>query len=656
MRTGTSAKVAAMTRGSGGRRRGSRRRPRRSPRSGTPSRSAGGQPPPAVWRAARTPDRAARGCPWHWRRRRRARRQAASPARPRGPGLARRCRDGAVVQPAVEEAQQHAVVRADLDWAGEAEALGCAADDAPGDAAVEQAVGRADDVAALDRQPLGAHLPADAAAVMDLPRGLEIAFGGGLRGRGDAGERQRGGERGRAGEARHGAADGVLLPVEGGLGIAADDLLSAPGLEGLVVDPRGRETGAGDEAAASVDAASVPAIYPGRVGGRARRGPARAVPHRHQLGRSRRAGPGGRRAGRRRGCAAPGGSAGVVGGVGLVGAQGRPGELIQDPLVIPRRRQAAQADVVGLAGDGVIEIEGDRAAVGRPLVPDEGLPMDPPGGDGALDPVRGVERRAGGRIDVAGDERDPIAGGRPLAGHLRIVVQRCRADLTDHDPALQLEQVGHRLARGDAAVPLGAVDRFHDRLVRLQVTPHDRAQQQVCRRHDHALDRPQDVRDGIGVRVIDRPLVAARQRHLGAGGIGVLVEGQRRAALLAIDHQQVGQEHRRAVERIGRRGRRVPHIVVRDRVLQAVVLAGAGLLGRAEVHQDGPPPPADPGVRHREALGERIIRVPVLLAHHRHAREHLVGHIGPVRIANGDRRALEIDRVGRDNGIGHDPS
>ena len=389
--------------------------------------------------------------------------------------------------------------------------------------------------------------------------------------------------------------------------------------------------------------------------------------------------------------------AGVVGGVGLIGAQGRPGELIQDPLVIPRRRQAAQADVVGLAGDGVIEIKGDRAAIGPPLVPDEGRPMDPPGGlvalrpvldldldivaarraarsvgveqrpgdidsdahrsgGGALDPVRGVERRAGGRIDVAGDERDPVAGGRPLAGHLRIVVQRCRADLTDHDPALQLEQVGHRLARGDAAVPLGAVDRLHDRLVRPQVTPHDRAQQQVRRRHDHALDRPQDVRDGIGVRVIGRPLVVARQRHLGAGGIGVLVEGQRRAALLAIDHQQVGQEHRRAVERIGRRGRRVPHIVVRDRVLQAVVLAGAGLLERAAVHQGGPPPPADPGVRHREALGERIIRVRVLLAHHRHAREHLVGYIGPVRIANGDRRALEIDRVGRDNGIGHDPS
>ena len=340
-----------MTRGSGGRRRGSRRRPRRSPRSGTPGWRAGGPPPSAVWRAARTPDRAARGCPWHWRRRQ-------QDLAARGPGLARRCRDGAVVQPAVGEAQQHAVVRADLDLAGEAEALGCVADDAPGDAAVEQAVGRADDVAALDRQPLGAHLPADAAAVMDLPRGLEVAFGGGLRGRGDAGERQRGGERGRAGEARHGAADGVLLPVEGGLGIAAGDLLGAPGggpvdlegagddvlgrdqrgdrpaalvpngaelaraparagaaalrdqsedlgvghlavdheaapqallvgpgapgLEGLVVDPRGRETGAGDEAAASVDAASVPAIYPGRVGGRARRGPARAVPHRHQ--------------------------------------------------------------------------------------------------------------------------------------------------------------------------------------------------------------------------------------------------------------------------------------------------------------------------------------------------------------------------------------
>ena len=108
------------------------------------------------------------------------------------------------MQPAVGEVQQHAVVRADLDRAGEAEALGCAADDTPDDAAVEQAVGRADDDAALDRQPLGAHLPADAAAVMDLPRGLKVALGGGLRGGGDAGERQRGGERGRAGEARPG--------------------------------------------------------------------------------------------------------------------------------------------------------------------------------------------------------------------------------------------------------------------------------------------------------------------------------------------------------------------------------------------------------------------------------------------------------------------
>ena len=80
-------------------------------------------------------------------------------------------------------------------------------------------------VAARDGEPFGRHFPAQAAAVVALARGLEVAHDRRLGAVGDAGQRDRGGGCRRRARTRRQAAQRVELPVEVGLDIAHGDLV-----------------------------------------------------------------------------------------------------------------------------------------------------------------------------------------------------------------------------------------------------------------------------------------------------------------------------------------------------------------------------------------------------------------------------------------------
>ena len=99
-------------------------------------------------------------------------------------GDAGRARDGALVHPAVRQAEQHLRAHiAGIDGAVEDHAIRAAAGEPAGAAAVDERVRHMHHVAAGDGEALGRHLPAQAPAVVELARGLEVALHRRLRGR-----------------------------------------------------------------------------------------------------------------------------------------------------------------------------------------------------------------------------------------------------------------------------------------------------------------------------------------------------------------------------------------------------------------------------------------------------------------------------------------
>ena len=157
---------------------------------------------------------------------------------------AARRRDGRSMQRAVRQAEQHLAAGAGGGRAGRRARESTAPEGArrstarsritcaavppasrPACAAVDQRMGDVHHVAARDRKPFGRHLPAQAPAVVELARGLQIARDRRVFGRGHAFERDRGRGRRRPVRARHQAAERVELPVEIGLDIAHGDLV-----------------------------------------------------------------------------------------------------------------------------------------------------------------------------------------------------------------------------------------------------------------------------------------------------------------------------------------------------------------------------------------------------------------------------------------------